>query len=290
MSDADARTVDEKEAKPDPEAVTEVGQATSGGHGESRWETQWGKRRVRVAASVAATLIVAGTVVGVTSVLPGSAVPETARIPAAPAKDAVFVEDDDGAGQDQQENILQYSAAGVVAIRSDNGTDLGSGFVITRSGYVLASYQGLPGAGPLNARLVMSGKTYTAKLVGCDAKANLALLQLSGTGFAPVKIGTAADLSVNDRVAAAGGSWTARGVQLSGGAITGTDEPVALDGQQLTGLLEDTALDVPAAEVGGPLFNLSGQVVGLSVGYHTGTGYAVPIDSALELARQLAGQ
>ena len=47
---------------------------------------------------------------------------------------------------------------------------------------------------------------------------------------------------------------------------------------------------MPAAELGGPLFNLSGQVVGLSVGYRTSAGYAVPIDSALDLARQLAGQ
>lgn len=286
MSDADMSTTEDKETRPDPDPVTVGEPETPGG----RWESQWKKRSVRVAASVAAALLAAGAAVGVTSALRGSSVPETARIPSAPAKDAVFVEDDDGAGQDQQENILQYSARGLVTLRSDHGTDVGSGFVITRSGYVLASYGGLHGAGALTARLVMSGKTYTAKLVGCDEKANLALLQLSGTGFTAVKIGTAAGLNVNDRVAAAGGSWTAKGVQLSGGAITGTDVPVALDGQQLTGLLEDTALDVPATELGGPLFNLSGQVVGLSVGYRTGTGYAVPIDSALELARRLAGQ
>jgi hypothetical protein len=93
--------------------------------------------------------------------------------------------------------------------------------VITRSGFVLASYRGLRGAG-------------TVRLVGSDAEANLALLQLSG----------------------------------------GTE--------------------YPPVSIGGPLFNLSGQVLGLTVGYAThagvGDGYVVPIDSALRLARQIAGQ
>jgi S1-C subfamily serine protease len=282
MPDADIRAADTKANEPDTGAVSAWYHWAPGG--------RRGKRGVRVAASVATALLAAGTAAGVTSALRGSSVAVTARIPLAPAKDAVFVEDNNGAGQDQQENILQYCAPGVVALRSGHGTDLGSGFVITRSGYVLASLRGLRLADTLTARLAMSGKTYPAKVVGSDQEANLALLQLSGTGFTPARIGTADDLSVNDRVAAAGGSWTARGVQFSGGGITGTDEPVTLDGQRLTGLLEDTALDVTATELGGPLVNLSGQVVGLSVGYRAGAGYAVPIDSALELARRLAGQ
>lgn len=70
--------------------------------------------------------------------------------------------------------------------------------------------------------------------------------------------------------------------------------PVTLAGQRLTGLLKVSSLSVPASELGGPLFNLSGQVLGLTVGDGThggvGDGYVVPIDSALRLARQIAGQ
>jgi len=253
----------------------------------------WGKRGVRLTASVAAGLLAAGIGLGVTSAVRGS-VPADARIPLPPAKNAAFVEDDDGAGQDQQNNILQSSASGVVSIRSARGAVLGSGFVITRSGFVLASYHGLPGAGALTARLVMSGKTCPARLVGSDSEANLALLQLSGTGFRPVAIGTTADIHLNDRVASAGGTWTAKALTLSTGAITGIGVPVTLDGQRLTGLLEVSSLAAPASELGGPLFNLSGQVLGLSIGYGThrgtGDGYVVPIDSALRVARQIAGQ
>jgi S1-C subfamily serine protease len=281
MSDAGVGTADRKGNEPEPDAVTAVNTGAPRG--------LWGKRSVRVAASVAAALLAAGITVGVTGALRGS-VPATARIPSPPAKDAVFVEDYNGAGQDQQDSVLQYSAPGVVSIRSVGGASLGAGFVITRSGFVLASYHGLQGAGTLTARLVMSGKTYTASLVGSDPEANLALLQLSGTGFTPVAIGTSAGLNLDDRVASGGGTWTAKGVLLSTGAITGIDVPVTLDGKRLTGLLEDSALAVPGNELGGPLFNLSGQVIGLSIGYGAGAGYAVPIDDALQLARQLAGQ
>ena len=281
MPDTDISTAGGKGNEPQPDAVA----AANTGAPRGRWRN----RTVWVAASVAAALLAAGTAVGVTSALRGS-VAAAARIPSPPAKDALFVEDDNGAGQDQQDNVLQFSAPGVVSIRSAGGTDLGSGFVITRSGFVLATYHGLHGAGTLTARLVMSGKTYTATLVGSDQEANLALLQLSGTGFTPVAIGTAAGLSLDDRVASGGGTWTAKGVLLSTGAITGIDVPVTLDGSRLTGLLADSALAVPGTELGGPLFNLSGQVIGLSIGYGSGTGYAVPIDSALQVARQLAGQ
>lgn len=281
IPDTDISGAGGKGNEPEPDAVTVVSTGAPGG--------LLGKRSVRVAASVAAALLAAGITVGVASALRGS-VPAAARIPSPPGKGAVFVEDDDGAGQDQQENILQYDAPGVVSIRSAGGADLGSGFVITRSGFVLATYRGLQGTGPLSARLVMSGKTYPASLVGSDREANLALLQLSGTGFTPVAIGTTDGLNLDDRVAPGGGTWTAKGVLLSTGAITGIDVPVTLDGSQLTGLLADSALAVPGTELGGPLFNLSGQVIGLSIGYGSGTGYAVPIDSALQLARQIAGQ
>jgi hypothetical protein len=125
MPDADMSTADGKGNDAEPDAVT------AGNPGAPRG--LWAKRSVRAAASVAAALLVAGVAVGVTLALRGSgSVPAAARIPSPPAKDAVFVEDDNGAGQDQQDSVLQYSAPGVVSIRSESGADLGSGFVITR--------------------------------------------------------------------------------------------------------------------------------------------------------------
>jgi S1-C subfamily serine protease len=281
LEDADA--VSGNEDKPEP------GDAPQAARGRLR-----GKLWFRVAVSLGVAVLAAGIGFGVASSV-GRPVPADARIPSPPSHDAAFTEDDNGAGQDQQDNILQASARSVVDIQSGHGALLGSGFIITRSGFVLASYHGLSGVPGLTARLVMSGKTYPARLVGSDPVANLALLQLSGgASFTPVTVGTADGIGPGDRVASAGGNPTAKGLLLSTGAVTGTSVPVTLDGQKLTGLLEVTSLDVPAGEIGGPLFNLSGQVLGIDIaaGLHqtSGDGYVVPIDDALSIARQLAGQ
>lgn len=252
----------------------------------------WGKRSIRIAAPVAAALIAAGLGVGVTSAL-HSSVSADAKIPQPPAKNGLVVENNQGDDETLLTNVVP-SEAGVVRIRSAGGTDLGSGFVITSSGFVLAAYHGLPGAGQLTGRVLVSGKTYPARLVGSDPTANLALLQLAGTGFKPVKLGTAADLRLNDRVASAGGTWATKGVTVSTGTILAINTPIVLDGQRLTGLLKVSSLAAPASELGGPLFSLSGQVLGLSIARGTAqentAGYVMPIDSALQIARQIAGQ
>jgi S1-C subfamily serine protease len=254
----------------------------------------WQKRPFRIGASVTAIVVALGIGFGVTAAVRSPSA--TSRIPSAPAKNATFVEDDDGAGQDQQENILSSSAEGVVHIQAASGAFLSSGMVITRSGYVLTSYSGLEGTGTLQARFVMSGKSYPAHLVGSDPVANLALLQLTGgSDFKPVTIGTASAVSLDDRVASAGGNGADRGILLSTGDIVGINLPATVDGHRLTGLLEVTSLDLPGDEVGGPLLNLSGQVLGVDIAARAphapgGDGYAVPIDSALRIAQEIAGQ
>jgi len=258
----------------------------------------WQKRPLRIGASVTAivvAIVVAlGIGFGVTAAIrsPSAA----SRIPSAAAKNAAFVEDDDGAGQDQQENILSSSAEGVVRVQTASGAFLGAGMVITRSGYVLTSYRDLAGASALRARFVMSGKSYPAHIVGSDPVANLALLQLTGSSdFKPVAIGTASGVKLDDRVASAGGNGPARGILLSTGDIVGINLPATVDGHRLTGLLEVTSLNLPGDEVGGPLFNLSGQVLGVDIAASAphprgDDGYAVPIDSALRIAQEIAGQ
>jgi len=65
-------------------------------------------------------------------------------------------------------------------------------------------------------------------------------------------------------------------------------------GRPLTGLMETTSQVRPGQETGGPLVNLSGQVVGIDVaGAGSGLrtrGYAVPIDQVLAIARRITGQ
>jgi hypothetical protein len=52
--------------------------------------------------------------------------------------------------------------------------------------------------------------------------------------------------------------------------------------------MEVNSFNVPAAQTGGPVFNLSGQILGIGIGpgehHYPGDGYVVPIDSALDIA------
>jgi S1-C subfamily serine protease len=102
----------------------------------------------------------------------------------------VFVEDDDGTGADSQANILSSAAPGLVHILAAPATSAGIGVVLTPSGVVLTSAQGLQGARRLTVRVVLSGRSYPARLVGTDRSYGLSLLQIAGgPAFRPVAIG-----------------------------------------------------------------------------------------------------
>ncbi len=91
MRDNSADTADQKEHQPDTDTDRDTDTtgtpAAAGG--------LWGRRSIRIAASLAAAVLAAGIVLGVTNAVRGS-VPADARIPFPPAKNAVFVEDDNG--------------------------------------------------------------------------------------------------------------------------------------------------------------------------------------------------
>jgi S1-C subfamily serine protease len=188
---------------------------------------------------------------------------------------------------------VQSSRQGIAQIRSAHGTQVGSGFIITRSGLMLASCSGRQCDGTLTVRLVASGKTFRARLVGSDPTASLGLMQLSGgSACSPVTIGTATDIHRGDSVVSTGG--TDKGLLVSTGGITATNVSATIGGNLLTGLIEVSSLGQPAGEMGGPLLNGTSQVVGIAIapgpGRTAGDGYVVPIDSALQIARQITGQ
>ncbi len=61
-------------------------------------------------------------------------------------------------------------------------------------------------------------------------------------------------------------------------------------GRRLTGLLASSTRVVAGEETGGPLVTLSGEVIGMDVSGAGGTGFAVPVNRALAIAKRLAGR
>jgi S1-C subfamily serine protease len=270
-------------------------------------KAKWGRGRVLGAyVAVGALGIGIGFGVGALTAHPRPA-PVSAAIPAPARQNAAFVEDDDLTAQDNQENILQASAPGVVRIISSSGAPVGAGLVLTPSGKVLTSDQTVQGAGNLTAQFVIAGKTFGAKVIGADPAADLALLQLEGSGkaFPTVAVGNSADIAdstfrsqqfswhltgeVTDTAVGARGML--KGVTLNVGFLGSLDAAVTIGGHRLDGLLESTAQVVPGQETGGPLVDLSGQVIGIDIaGAGTGlrtVGFAIPINKALAIARKI---
>jgi S1-C subfamily serine protease len=219
-----------------------------------------------------------------------------------------FVEDDDGLGQDNQANILDSTAPGMVHVLL-GGTSVGIGLVLTESGKVLTTYQPAAGAANLAAEYVLSRETFKAKVIGADPAAGLALLQLEGPKgrpFSTVTVGNSDTLVKNAEAAressyhvpgqvydtAVGTTGTEAALSMDVGTLAILNTTVSVGRTTRSGLMASVLQsDMPSA-IGGPLVDLSGRVIGITIGgYGSGlhiVGYAIPINTALAIARQIA--
>ncbi|GAB4589463.1 S1C family serine protease [Nocardia sp. IFM 10818] len=178
----------------------------------------------------------------------------------------------------------------------------GSGIVLTAEGQVLTSHHVIKGADTVTVSDVRTGATRQAVVLGYDSGADIALIELSGADGLPIaRIGSSAPLRLGDQVLAignAGGTGTPTAV---GGAITGLNSDIVarnsadLSRKTLHGLIE-VAAPVSAGQSGGALVDRYGAIVGvvtaasgeLSKALGNGpNGYAVPIDTAMEVVHQI---
>jgi S1-C subfamily serine protease len=268
----------------------------------------WRSKRFRITAIATAVVLAAGIGFGAGRVIGlGNTVIPTAIPKPATGKDA-FIEDDDGIAQDNQENILAATAPGLVHILS-GGTSVGIGLVLTESGKVLTTYQPAAGVPNLAAEYVLSRATFKATVIGTDPAAGLALLQLEGADgrpFSTVTVGNSATL-VNSSEASRESSYHVPGqVYDTAVGTTGRQDALTLDVGTLdtldttvtvgrtirSGLLASVLQSAQNSAIGGPLVNLNGQVIGITIG-GSGSGlhimgYAIPINTALAVATQIA--
>jgi S1-C subfamily serine protease len=268
----------------------------------------WRSKRFRIMAIATAVVLAAGIGFGAGRVIGlGNTVILTAIPKPATGKDA-FIEDDDGTAQDNQENIFEATAPGLVHVLS-GGTSVGTGLVLTESGKVLTTYQPAAGAPNLAAEYVLSRATFKATVIGTDPAAGLALLQLEGADgrpFSTVTVGNSATL-VNSSEASRESSYHVPGqvydtavgttgrqdaLTLDVGTLDTLDTTVTVGRTTRSGLLASVLQSAQNSAIGGPLVNLNGQVIGITVGgWGTGLhimGYAIPINTALAVATQIA--
>jgi putative serine protease PepD len=174
----------------------------------------------------------------------------------------------------------------VVQVRAGRGG--GSGVVIDGEGHVLTNHHVVSGAS--SVRLVLSsGRTVTAEVVGSDPDNDIAVLRANAGDLQAARLGVSADLRIGQPVIAVGSPLGLNGTVTSG-VIS------ALDRGATAAAMIQTDASINPGNSGGPLVDLDGRVVGINTSIATlggrgsgniGIGFAVPIDRALDVARQI---
>jgi S1-C subfamily serine protease len=198
--------------------------------------------------------------------------------------------------------IYEREAPGVVTVFSvlpgggnglGGGQGLGSGFVVNGRGEIATNAHVVTdgeGRAIRKAREVYvafaDGNEVSAKIVGYDPNADVALLRIDPAGLTlrPLPLGTAADLRVGSPVAAIGSPF-GEPQSLSVGVVSATDRSItSLTGFEIAGAIQTDAA-INRGNSGGPLVNAKGEVLGInsqiqtSSGGGEGVGYAVPADT-----------
>ena len=188
-------------------------------------------------------------------------------------------------------------SVGVVVIDTVLGYEsseaAGTGLILTSDGRILTNNHVVEGATSITVTVVSTGTDYTAEVVGTDATEDIAVLELVGaSGLATADLDTTGEVAVGDAVTGVGNAGGTGSLTAAAGTVLSLEQSITAqdsDGtnaEDLTGLIEVDA-DIESGESGGPLYDADGEVVGIdtaaSSGSTTITGYAIPIEDALEI-------
>jgi putative serine protease PepD len=173
------------------------------------------------------------------------------------------------------------------------GGATGSGFVIDDQGHVLTNQHVVDNAESVTVRFP-DGDEVEARVVGADASSDVAVLELDSipSGVTPVELGSSESLEIGDLLVAIGSPFGLEGTVTSGIVSALDRELTAPDGFTIDGAIQTDAAINPGNS-GGPLLDGQGRVVGInsqiasSSGGNEGVGYAVPIETAKDVADAL---
>lgn len=166
----------------------------------------------------------------------------------------------------------------------------GSGVVIAKEGYVITNHHVIADANNITVRTT-DGKEYKASLVGSDVSSDVAVIKIEPeTELTVAVLGDSSKLMVGETALAIGNPLGSLGGTVTSGIISALDRELEIDGESMR-LLQTNAAVNPGNS-GGGLFNMAGQLIGIvnakSSGEDVeGLGFAIPVNTAEEIAAQL---
>lgn len=167
-------------------------------------------------------------------------------------------------------------------------SSLGSGFIVSKDGYILTNHHVVKGADEIIVRLT-DRRELMAELIGEDPRSDLALLKVDADDLPVVDIGDSDKLEVGEWVVAIGSPFgfdysVTKGIVSAKGRSLPSENYVPF-------IQTDVAIN--PGNSGGPLFDLDGRVVGINSQIYTRSGgfmglsFAIPINVAMDVVAQL---
>ncbi|OGP70832.1 MAG: hypothetical protein A2Z73_03740 [Deltaproteobacteria bacterium RBG_13_60_28] len=158
----------------------------------------------------------------------------------------------------------------------------GSGIVINARGYILTNHHVVAGSQQLQMRL-HDGRQLTGKVIGSNAKFDIALVQVEAQGLKPARLGDSSNIRVGQWAIAIGSPFGLEKT-MTVGIISATGRSGL--GQGTYGDFIQTDASINPGNSGGPLLDINGQVIGINTmiaAQGQGIGFAIPINTAKKL-------
>ena len=182
---------------------------------------------------------------------------------------------------DVQNNLLFASPDGRAA--------LGSGFAVSADGYIATNYHVIEGAKKISV-VTFDDKVYEAKVIGTDAKTDIALIKINNSDpMQPVDFGDSDKIRIGDWVLAIGNPF-GLGSSVTAGIISAKSRDIE------SGPYDDylqTDASINQGNSGGPMFDMNGKLIGINtaifstVGNSVGVGFALPSNQAKWVLEEL---
>ncbi|MFO1363504.1 MAG: DegQ family serine endoprotease [Burkholderiales bacterium] len=165
---------------------------------------------------------------------------------------------------------------------------MGSGFIVSPDGYILTNAHVVANATDVTVKL-SDRREFKARVVGADQRTDVALLKIDARDLPAVKLGDPKAVKPGEWVVAIGSPFGLENT-VTAGVVSATGRALP-DSDYVPFIQTDVAVN--PGNSGGPLFNLAGEVIGINSqiftrsGGYQGISFAIPIDVALDVERQL---
>ncbi len=171
----------------------------------------------------------------------------------------------------------------------------GSGFILSQDGYILTNFHVIENSSSITVTCY-DGTSYEAQLVGYDASNDIAVLKVEAQGLAPVILGDSENMNVGDSVVAIGNPLGELTFSLTAGAVSALDRQVTMSSGSTMNLIQ-TDCAINSGNSGGALFNLYGEVVGITNAKYSSSsaseasidniGFAIPLNDVRSIVESI---